>query len=711
MRLSPEFERRARPFLAAGVLTEADVYAVALTAPRFGVTDAEILLGLAFAVRAPRVGHPAVELLRIAEQVADDRKLRPFDTLVEPADESLAAFDLPWPEPAAWARKVHDCSWMVGQAADKLLPFVLQLIPSSVAEEGDALESRSLLMTRRMHREQERVASALKARALATLDESALVADLERTLLRLFGGAPDSEAIAAVRLAATQPLAIILGGPGTGKTYSVSRLLGALLSKARGPAEFSENAPLNVRIVLAAPTGKAAARLREALREATKSDANPALAVDENVRELLQKLPSQTLHGLLGVRPDGTCRHHAGNPIAANVVVVDEVSMVDVANMRRLLEAVPPKARLILLGDCDQLASVEAGCVLADLVEGGRNGQLKDRICTFTVSRRFAAAPDIGLVAACLQSHPTGHPDVKNLARTSERLALAVEVLTGVRHAHDERVGAHTESRFADGSRHQRIECLGEPVLGEHGFSRPSHAQLSALAAPYTEGFTLFEATQDARGYQLLPVEGYAALLRRYRLGSRQWNHAIYEPEAQRTLLQAFERYRVLAVHRRGPLGVAGLERELATRVRSFLYGGTPPTVTHWIGRPILITENAYDVKLMNGDIGLILPTPDGPAAVFASADESGVRVVATSRLPPHEGALAITVHKSQGSQFDRVALVLAGRPSPVQTRELVYTGVTRAKNQLAWLGGEKELRSALALQVARASGLAELLR
>jgi exodeoxyribonuclease V alpha subunit len=203
---------------------------------------------------------------------------------------------------------------------------------------------------------------------------------------------------------------------------------------------------------------------------------------------------------------------------------------------------------------------------------------------------------------------------------------------------------------------------------------------------------------------------GYASLLKRYLRRGARWDAALETPEVQRSILKAFEQYRVLAVHRRGPLGVSGLERALASLVREFLHGDGADVSRHWIGRPILITENAYDVKLMNGDVGLVLPTRDGLAAVFPSEDQVGVRAVATSRLPPHEGALVMTVHKSQGSQFDRVALVLAGRPSPIQTRELVYTGVTRAKNQLAWLGTAAELRQALGLRVARASGLGELL-
>jgi len=175
----------------------------------------------------------------------------------------------------------------------------------------------------------------------------------------------------------------------------------------------------------------------------------------------------------------------------------------------------------------------------------------------------------------------------------------------------------------------------------------------------------------------------------------------------------------VLAVHRRGPLGVQQLEQALAKRIRDAIDAGRGDRAHrrsidlgegHWVGRPILITENAYDIGLMNGDVGIVLPLADGAAAVFPHETPGEVRCVALSRLPPHEGALAMTVHKSQGSQFDHVALVLAGRDSPIQTRELVYTGVTRARQRLSWLGDLDELRIALARQVRRESGLPDLL-
>ena len=643
------FLDRAQPFLKAGVLDASDIHAIALTAPRFGEDDIERMLGLAFAARAPRVSHPGVDLRTLRQHIVIE------------TDEPL-----PWPsDPDAWARRTL-ASPMVGSPDDLLKPFVAQ--PRRSAPDAP------LLLTRRMYVEQQRVAGAIAARAAHELSDAAHIDDLDATLARLFPSSagtdgPDGEAARAVRLAATRALALIVGGPGTGKTFSVTRLLAALM---QGRA---------LSVALAAPTGKAAARMREAIREATDATAQPVLDVSDDVRARLQALPATTLHRLVGVRPDGSSRHTAANPIAAQLVIVDEVSMVDLTMMRRLVEAVHPDARLVLLGDRDQLASVEAGCVLADLVPATGTAPLAGNTQTFTRSRRFESAPDIALIAACLQSYATRHPDLPS-GDPPAALARAIEVFSGARHASQE-----TQPEW-------RIERLGAPDRSDR-YAKPAAQQLTRLAAPYLEGYA--EALIAA-------------------LGDGQ---QVDDPQWQRELLAVFDRYRVLAVHRRGPLGVQQLEQALAKRIRDAIDAGRGDRAHrrsidlgegHWVGRPILITENAYDIGLMNGDVGIVLPLADGAAGVFPHETPGEVRCVALSRLPPHEGALAMTVHKSQGSQFDHVALVLAGRDSPIQTRELIYTGVTRAKQRLSWLGDLDELRIALARQVRRESGLPDLL-
>lgn len=702
MKVDDTFFALAKPFLEHGVLDHADVYSVALVGERFGERQPERLLGLAFAARAPRVGHPGVDLRRIASQVDDERQLQGAvaGDAVERDEDTTPLSTLPWPTPEAWATTTL-ASPMVGPPEESKLPFVRQDV-------GD----RELLLTQRMFHEQQLVASALCARAAEPVMESDRVRDLERTLETLFPGEAEGESAMAVRIAVEHRLALVVGGPGTGKTFSVSRLLAALLA--------GEDPSRPLSIALAAPTGKAAARMREALREAVAPEAKISLTIPSKTRERLQTLPSQTIHRLIGLRSDGTARHGRDNPVAARVVIVDEVSMVDLALMRRLLDAVHPEARLVLLGDRDQLASVEAGCVLADLVSARTapltsSSALTARTQTFTVSRRFASSPDIGLVAACLQSYATSHPEVPGGDDDDARLTLAVKVLAGNVSSRDERFPGRRVAHLGPPDRVARGGASEPPAQGEQlesptrGAARPSSEQLTVLAAPYVDGFDLLTDSGTER------VLGYVPLLRALRSNDGGWLPEAYDPVTQRALIAAFDSYRVLAVHRRGPLGVEGLERALAARVRDAIVSGSRPGARanvgrHWIGRPILITRNAYDLGLMNGDVGLVLPTREGPAGVFPDEEPGRVQVVALSRLPPHEGALAMTVHKSQGSQFNRVALVLSGRASPIQTRELVYTGVTRAKNQLAWLGDLDELRMALSRRIERASGLGALL-
>jgi exodeoxyribonuclease V alpha subunit len=720
---------RAKPFVDAGLLDHADVYSVALVAPRWGEHDADRLLGLSFAARAPRLGHAGVDLTTLAVSVDTEREERHaarkdarhearaaaleaaqaaaagHDNLLATSDvevaeggedEDASLEPLPWPADAAsWAKHTLT-SKLVGTPEERHTPFVRQDFPV-----GDT--AHTLLLTRRMYREQERLAQALHARLAHSPPP---IVGLDATLDALFPKEDDAEAKRAVRIAAERTLALIVGGPGTGKTFSVSRLLAALVAT---PA--SDGHPLLV--ALAAPTGKAAARMREALREALDENAKPPVHLTPEARDHLRGLPAQTLHRLLGIRPDGSCKHDAKNPLPADLVVIDEVSMVDLALMRRLVEAVRQDARLVLLGDRDQLASVEAGSVLADLVDAAVRPPLAGHLQQFTTSRRFASAPDFGLVAACLQSYASKHEDLDTKAASN--LDRAVSVLCGEAHATKEThrgpaVAASTTSAAASNSpaplrASLRITHLGDADRPTRGAPRPTPAQLDALVAPYLAGFHALTPADPIEGFENgdLLRPGYATLVKEHCVGKK-----VLAPEVQRQILDAFERYRVLAVHRAGPLGVTGLERALANRVREYLdrKGGG----RFWVGRPILVTQNAYDVRLMNGDVGIVLPTEQGLAAVFPGDDKTSVRAVATARLPPHEGALAMTVHKSQGSQFDRVALVLAGRLSPIQTRELVYTGVTRAKNQLAWLGAADELRDALTRAVTRESGLSALL-
>jgi exodeoxyribonuclease V alpha subunit len=306
-------EKRALGLRAHGVLTGTDLLVVDAVAARFGETNPDVLLGLAFAVRAPRVGDVGVHLCTIRQRVDDEgseTESQPPDETAEPDRET----DIPanWPkDPAKWEAAVL-ASPMMGGPADTGLPFVRQTLD----------DRRTLVMTRRMWREQERLAAAAKALAASTpslvLSDRALATGLKR----LFGGG-DNQGARAVATAAKRRLTVVTGGPGTGKTYSIKRLIALLVESCNDPAS-----PL--RIELAAPTGKAAVRMADAIAENLAE-----LDVHTQVREVLSRLRPRTLHKLLGMRPDGTSRHGADRPIPADLVVVDEASMVDLAMMRR----------------------------------------------------------------------------------------------------------------------------------------------------------------------------------------------------------------------------------------------------------------------------------------------------------------------------------------------------------------------------------------
>lgn len=636
------FRAHARPFLAAGVLSAAEVEAVALVAPRFGEGDEEVLLGLAFVAAAPRLGHVVIELTEARELFEEPSRPR------EHAEDEA----LPWPENLARWHTATIRSELVGPER----PFVA--VPIA--------DGRFGLTTHRRNAEEAHVAALVRARAATPLAAPARTEELVR---QLFGAAHASEAAEAVRVCAANSLTIVTGGPGTGKTFSLTRLLAVL---ALAEPERS------LRVRLAAPTGKAAARMGEAIREGLAS-----LPLPEATRALLAAQRAETVHRTIGLRPDGTARFDERNPLQADLVVVDEASMIDLALMRALLRAVPLTARLVLLGDPDQLASVEAGAVLDDFVNAP---MLAAHRAHFTVSRRFGEAPTLAACAHALQT-PTAKPapsdspsgqltlfgeEVTSTKRTTvaasapkeerERLREALELLRG-------------EAVREGDPRRDRLTWLG-PLRGREGTLAPE--QWHALAEPY--------------------ANGYVAALRALPKNP--------SPEDLARLLAQLDLYRVLAVHRRGPTGVETLAQGLEQR----LLGPRGPELASRSrlrhGLPILVLENAPEAKLTNGDVGIALELEGTLTCIFPGESGAEVRRVAPSRLPSYEGAFALTVHKSQGSQFREVALVLAGRSSPIQTRELVYTALTRAKEAVRWLGGARELEEALTTRTKRRSTL-----
>lgn len=575
-------------FAAAGVLSAADVH-VALRLGRLGSERSEtVLLATALAVRGVRTGSVCVELATVAGSVVPDEDAPPAE--------------LPWP--ADWTALSGSPLVAVGPGASwrplRLVDGLLYL---------DRYWQQEQLVRRELDQRAAHPAPAVDLSSLGSLFP---------------GPAPDRQRLAAV-VAAGRWVSVLTGGPGTGKTHTVARLL-RLLADQPGPAP---------RIALAAPTGKAAARLQEAVRE-------QAAAVG-----LPPDLTASTLHRLLGWRPDSRSRfrHDAGNHLPYDVVVVDESSMVPLTMMARLLEAVRPTARLVLVGDPDQLTPVEAGAVLSDLVHrpapAGATSGLPDGAVAGNPSADLAA--DLDLDAVEQEQLRNG---VVRL-RVSRRYGAAI--------------GALAEAvRAGDADR------VLELLAGEDALSLD----------PGTEAL---EAEVRSAGEEL--------------------RAAAEAGDADRSLA-LLGRHRLLCAHRHGPSGVSYWNDRVA-RWTGAVPGEWSP------GQPLLVTANDYENSLYNGDTGVVVATGDGLRAAFARG--SGAELVPLSRLSSVSTAHALTVHRSQGSQYDGVTVLLPPATSAILTRELLYTAVTRAGRRVRVVGPEDSVRAAVGRQVVRASGLRRL--
>ncbi|HSC83813.1 MAG TPA: exodeoxyribonuclease V subunit alpha, partial [Pseudomonas sp.] len=485
------------------------------------------------------------------------------------------------------------------------------------------------------------LAEQLLARAadVPAIDEQVLGESLAR-LFAFNQQAPDWQRLAAAQ-AVRRRLAVISGGPGTGKTTTVVRLLAALLEQG---GDLSGGAQL--AIGLAAPTGKAAARMAEAIRSA-KAD----LPVSEAIKAALPE-EARTLHRLLGSRGDTPkVRHDAARPLALDVLVVDEASMVDLALMAKLVAALPPHARLILLGDKDQLAAVEAGAVFAELCEG----------------RGFDAQAAADLQRITGQSVPIEPP--------RSRLGDAVVLLT---HSH----------RFA-----------GDSGIGELA-RRINNGDASGT-------LNLLRENRADLHWQAQPTP--TALLERLEQGYRPYLQAARKGDPAEAFT-AFNAFRALTAQREGPWGVSGINEALEARIKRRY--SLPERERWYPGRAVMVRQNDYALGLFNGDIGLCLHGEHGLRVFFESGGEGedGYRAFAPARLPSHDSAFAMTVHKSQGSEFSEVLLALPELPSPLLTRALFYTGITRAKHKVEIWGSPARLSEAVNTRAERAAGLAERL-
>ncbi len=613
-----------RAFNDAGALSAADVHVATRLGRLAGETDDAVLLAAAFAARGPRLAHVFTDLATVREHLTVDTDL--------PVDVEA----LPWPAVAGWLTAVST-SPLVAAGVDGGDDCPLRLVGTR-------------LYLDRYWREERQVAADLRARGSAPAPE-VNTAVLRAGVDRLFTGpAPDYQRIAAAT-AVLRRFSVVAGGPGTGKTTTVARVLALLHDQA---VAAGARPPL---VALAAPTGKAAARLEEAVHEQAAG-----LDITDDARRWLLGLSAVTLHRLLGWQPGNRARfrHDRRNRLPQAVVVVDETSMVALTMMARLVEAVRPTARLVLVGDPDQLASVEAGAVLGDIVGPAAGGLM------------------LTPPARAVLSKITGHDVTAANPPVGAAVADGIVVL---RHVH--RYGG-------------AIAGLAEAV--QRG---DADAVVDVLSAD-----------NDDVGWLPVDVAGAAsALLEPVReavvAAGREVSAAAVEGRG-RDALAALGGFRLLCAHRRGPYGVATwtarVERWLAAGI-----DGLASTAGWYVGRPLLVTENDYGLGLYNGDTGVVVA--HGAGAVRAVFERRGQLLeLSPQRLAPVDTVYAMTVHKAQGSQFRHVAVLLPDPTSPILTRELLYTAITRAQERLVLVGTEETVRTAVERPITRASGLREWL-
>jgi exodeoxyribonuclease V alpha subunit len=622
--------------LDARLLRDLDVQLAQLLARWDG--DDSIQLAVAMTSQELGRGHVCFDLTTWPERLAQWHSQLVDRLLVDKqlVDQQLVDSTFSWPETTVAA--------LIAKLQHSPLVRVIS-DPADAEEQGQPLTlfSNRLYLSRYFRFEQQ-VACWLQQASLPVAT-SANTPELAQQLRQLFTPQPeiDWQAV-AVATACDGRFTLISGGPGTGKTTTVTKLLALLVAQSEQP----------LLIRLAAPTGKAAARLTESIAKAKTELAGQVNA------QWLAGIPTQasTLHRLLGVIPGlPEFRHNGQNPLPVEVLVVDEASMIDLPMMARLLAALPPQARLILLGDKDQLASVEAGAVLGDICQFVAQGvspqqaqqlqqrtgydlqnyvqpaghPLRDRLCLLRKSWRFAADSGIGKLAEAVNNG-----DVK--------AAHAVW-------AQDYRdIRLHSDE--------QRLEMAIS--IAAKGY----HAYLAKLAEPITS------------------------------------DNAI-------ELLKAFNQIRLLCALHDGPWGINGMNQAIGQRLQA--QGRLQISGEWFAGRPVMITENDYGLGLYNGDIGIAASDGERLRVWFVLPDGKAHGFL-PSRLPAHDTAWAMTVHKSQGSEFTHTLLLLPPEVNPLLTRELLYTGITRAREQLDLFATPEVLALMVRKQTERYSGLVTML-
>ncbi|MFT3862508.1 exodeoxyribonuclease V subunit alpha [Micropruina sp.] len=570
-------------FHALGVLDWADLHPVRHWSLLYGESDQRVQLALALAVRALRAGSVCLELDRVRSTVTGRD-----DELVEVPDEL-------WPAQADW------------RAALQASPLVAR-DPDGDLRRPARLVGERLYLTRYWEQE-ERVRIALIERTLATpTSPGPGNQSLDVVLDELFGAQADPDQRRAAAHLAGSGVTVLAGGPGTGKTTTIARMLALLFRQGVR------------RIALAAPTGKAAARMDEALREAAEH-------LPADVAAWITTLSASTVHRLIGWTPRrrATPRFNAANPLPHDAVIVDELSMVSLTQMAQLVDALGPATRLVLVGDPDQLSSVSAGAVLADLTRAGWQGT-------------------------------GGASPVVRLNRNYRFAGVLGQLATAV--------------RDGDADAVLDLVAAGDPHLT---LTDPAQPQ-DALRA---------RVVHTGRAIHSAAVAGDAA-----------------------SALDLLERHRLLCAHRHGPFGATTWARQVEYWLRASV-AGFGAEGEWYAGRALLVTSNQSDWGLWNGDTGVVLLDSGRPVVHFAGRVD---KALSPDLLGPTQSVDALTVHKSQGSQFAEVTLVVPPVSSPLLTRELLYTAVTRARDAVHLIGTPDSLAAAVERTARRASGLRERL-
>ncbi|NBN02593.1 MULTISPECIES: exodeoxyribonuclease V subunit alpha [Proteus] len=523
------------------------------------------------------------------------------------------------------------------------------------------------LYLQRMWSYEEKVAQFFRReQAIVDIDENELI----KVLNQLFPATKENQETnwqkVAASVAITSPISIISGGPGTGKTTTVAKILAAFVMLT------SNEKPI---IQLAAPTGKAAARLTESLGNALAQ-----LNLSEEENKWMPK-QAQTIHRLLGAQPESQqVRYHKDNPLQLDILVVDEASMVDLPMMARLIDALPLKCHVIFLGDKDQLASVEAGAVLGDICRFSEDGFSQKRFDQINHLTQGELVKSTDII-------PVSQTPVSVV---SDSLCL---LRKSYRFGEDSGIG---QLAFAvnKGQTKTAITLLKKAEI--------SPQQLEIVLEPQDVSFIALESKES---YLLMIQDAVNAY--------REYLTLVSQKASPDIILNAFNQYRLLCARREGPFGVSGLNDriEMLLHRQRLIRRPTNSYQSDYIGRPIMIQRNDSTLGLFNGDIGIMLNNDEGEMKAFFQLPDGKLKAIQPSRLPQHETAYVMTVHKSQGSEFTHTALVLPDKFSPVVSRELLYTALTRAKKKLSLYASESMVRMAIQTRIQRQSGLIDKLR